>query len=195
MTSCSSKPQSTLFRFLVCVYCVAFTVNCPAAKLVSYGTGDLAIDACRLTLGQDRIRMFWRGPDGSVFGSFGRLNAWLATRGETLVCATNAGIFGEDLRPIGMYVEGGRVLRKLNVRKQALKFLFAAERRLLVVGKRSGHRQYGRHCFRSRQPPFVRPIRYPIGSHLVTRRQHQSLAYSRLQQPGSTQCSMRGNEH
>jgi len=119
MTSCLSRLRSTLLRFVVCVCCAAFTVNCPAAKLVSYGTGDLAIDACRLTLGQDRIRMFWRGPDGLVFGSFGRLNAWLATRGETLVCATNAGIFGEDLRPIGMYVEGGRLLRRLNVRKQA----------------------------------------------------------------------------
>jgi uncharacterized protein YigE (DUF2233 family) len=104
MTSCLSKLRSTLLRFVVCVCCAAFTVNCPAAKLVSYGTGDLAIDACRLTLGQDRIRMFWRGPDGLVFGSFGRLNA---------------GIFGEDLRPIGMYVEGGRLLRRLNVRKQA----------------------------------------------------------------------------
>jgi len=113
------KLRSMLFRFLVCVCCASFTVNCPAAKLVSYGTGDVAIDACRLTLGQDRIRMFWRDSDGLVFGSFGRLNAWLATRGETLVCATNAGIFGEDLRPIGLYVEGGRILRKLNVRKQA----------------------------------------------------------------------------
>jgi uncharacterized protein YigE (DUF2233 family) len=91
----------------------------PAATLVSYGQDDQAIDACVLNLSEDTVRMFWRGPDGSVFGRFDRLNAYLAAQDEKLICATNAGIYGTDLRPIGLYIEAGKVLRKLNTRKEA----------------------------------------------------------------------------
>lgn len=90
-----------------------------AATLASYGQGDQTIDACRLNLTRDSVRMFWRATDGSIFGNFARLNAWLLTRNEHLVCASNAGIYGKDLRPIGLYVEAGKVLHKLNTRKEA----------------------------------------------------------------------------
>lgn len=107
-------------RLLMCVCCTLLVWSgAAAAELATYGIDGLAIDACHLKLGRDHVRTFWRDPNGLVFGSFDRLSAWLATRGETLVCATNAGIYGEDLRPIGLYVEAGQVRRKLNVRKQA----------------------------------------------------------------------------
>ena len=117
--STDSMPIKPL-RLLMSVCCTLLVLQgAAAAELATYGTDGLAIDACRLKLGRDHVRTFWRDPNGLVFGSFDRLSAWLATRGETLVCATNAGIYGEDLRPIGLYVEGGQVGRKLNVRKQA----------------------------------------------------------------------------
>jgi len=113
------KPRSTPLRFLMCLCCTLLAFRCAAAELATHGTGDLAIDACHLKLGRDHVRTFWRDPSGVVFGNFDRLSAWLATRGETLVCATNAGIYGQDLRPIGLYVEAGQLRRKLNVRKRA----------------------------------------------------------------------------
>ena len=91
----------------------------PAATLASYGQNDQVIDACLLNLSQDTVRMFWHGADGSVLGSFERLGAHLTAQNEKLICATNAGIYGMDLRPIGLYVEASRVLRKLNTRKDA----------------------------------------------------------------------------
>lgn len=90
-----------------------------AATFASYGQTDQMIDACQLNLAQDNVRMFWREADGSVFGNFGRLAVSLLARNERLVCATNAGIYGTDLRPIGLYVEAGRVLHRLNTRKEA----------------------------------------------------------------------------
>src|SRR5450830_372653 len=95
------------------------SVPAPAAVLASYGQADQIIDACQLNLAQDNVRMFWRGVDGSVFANFGRLGAWLMARNERLICATNAGIYGTDLRPIGLYIEAGRVLHRLNTRKEA----------------------------------------------------------------------------
>ena len=91
----------------------------PAATLASFGKADQMIDACQLNLDQDNVRMFWRAADGSVFSNFARLSASLLARNERLICATNAGIYGTDLRPIGLYIEAGKMLRKLNTRKEA----------------------------------------------------------------------------
>jgi uncharacterized protein YigE (DUF2233 family) len=47
------------------------------------------------------------------------LKAFLAAQDEKLICGSNAGIYGTDLHPIGLYIEAGKVLRKLNTRKEA----------------------------------------------------------------------------
>ena len=95
------------------------SVPIPAATFASYGQADQILDACQLNLAHDNVRMFWREVDGSVFANFGHLGAWLLARNERLICATNAGIYGTDLRPIGLYIEAGKVLHKLNTRKEA----------------------------------------------------------------------------
>ncbi len=95
------------------------TVAATGATLETYGQGDQVVDACLLNLSQDTVRMFWRGPDGSVLGTFDRLKTSLTAQDERLVCGSNAGIYGTDLHPIGLYIEAGKVLRKLNTRKEA----------------------------------------------------------------------------
>ena len=90
-----------------------------ASTLATYSTGDTALDTCRANLTRDNVRMFWRDAAGNVLGSVDSLREWLAKRGETLACATNGGIYGTDLRPIGLYIEGGSLLHPLNTRKGA----------------------------------------------------------------------------
>ena len=63
-------------------------LSTPAATLASYGQDDQVIEACLLNLTEDTVRMFWRGPDGSVLGSFDRLSANLTAQDEKLICAT-----------------------------------------------------------------------------------------------------------
>ncbi len=53
---------------------------------------------------------------GEPFARFDRLSAELAAEGKTLVFATNAGMFDDNLRPIGLYIENGEVRKKLNRR-------------------------------------------------------------------------------
>jgi uncharacterized protein YigE (DUF2233 family) len=88
------------------------------AKLEVVGKDDLAIDGCRIRVSSDQPRMYFRGPDGDPFGSFEQLAAHLAKQDQALVCATNAGIYGKDLRPIGLYIEDRRVMRRLNTRHE-----------------------------------------------------------------------------
>ena len=55
-------------------------------------------------------------PAGEPYGSFRALENALREEGLELVFAMNAGMYGEDLKPIGLYVEEGRRLKKANRR-------------------------------------------------------------------------------
>lgn len=89
------------------------------AELIDYRFHDFVISTCKINLRLDTVRMFWKDDDKRVLGRFSRLQAWLRTQGDDVVCATNAGIYDEDYRPRGLYIEKGVTLRKLNVRKNA----------------------------------------------------------------------------
>ena len=62
---------------------------------------------CEVADGAD-LRLFWDDPAGEPFGSFARIEAELAARGERLVFAMNAGMYHPDRRPVGLYVEDGQ---------------------------------------------------------------------------------------
>ena len=108
-----------ILRVVLCVLMAFMAMPVFAAKLASFGQAEQVIEVCLLNLNRDNVRMFWRAEDGSKFATLGHLDAWLQARNEQLVCASNAGIYGTDLRPIGLYIEAGKVLHKLNTRKEA----------------------------------------------------------------------------
>ncbi len=60
------------------------------------------------------IELHWRDGEERPYRSFGALAAALEAKGETLVFAINAGMYDTDFRPIGLYVEHGDTLVKLN---------------------------------------------------------------------------------
>ncbi|WP_212523025.1 phosphodiester glycosidase family protein [Actibacterium sp. MT2.3-13A] len=56
--------------------------------------------------GED-LRLFRAMPDGTVLGTFDRVNVLLAEEGRELALAMNAGMFHPDRSPVGLYVENG----------------------------------------------------------------------------------------
>src|ERR1700692_4202755 len=90
-----------------------------SVELIDYPFGDQRISTCKIDLRRDVIRMFWKDDNKVVLGRFSRLQALLRARGEDIVCATNAGIYEEDHRPLGLYIENGVTRRRLNLRKNA----------------------------------------------------------------------------
>jgi uncharacterized protein YigE (DUF2233 family) len=85
------------------------------------GCAPKAFDGARYTVcafdpRHDDLRLFWKGADDRPFGSLGALADSLRARGERLVFAMNAGMFGEDQSPVGLYVEKGRVLHPADTR-------------------------------------------------------------------------------
>lgn len=62
--------------------------------------------ACEIDMHAADVRLFLRDPEGEVYGTFSRVEAGLP-EGKRLALAMNAGMFHDDLRPVGLYVENG----------------------------------------------------------------------------------------
>lgn len=64
---------------------------------------------------QAQLGLHWLDPaTGQPFASIHKLNQWGASHGQTLLFATNAGIYDAAGEPLGMYVEDGKALKPLN---------------------------------------------------------------------------------
>jgi uncharacterized protein YigE (DUF2233 family) len=66
---------------------------------------DASYTACTVTAAED-LRLFLNGPDGP-YGSFAAVDTALEPLGQQLAFAMNAGMYHEDLRAVGLYVENG----------------------------------------------------------------------------------------
>lgn len=85
---------------------------------------------CEVDLRRQAVRLFWQRPDGQAYGYLGSLPRTLqhspatpagsqtppsAARGR-LQFAMNGGMFHADTKPVGLYVEGGREISRVNTR-------------------------------------------------------------------------------
>jgi uncharacterized protein YigE (DUF2233 family) len=62
---------------------------------------------CIIDPAQEDLRLFRTMPDGTVLGTFDRVNLLLAEEGRELALAMNAGMFHPDRSPVGLYIEKG----------------------------------------------------------------------------------------
>lgn len=68
-----------------------------------------------LHLHRDKLRLYWRNPDtGQAFGDIEALRSWGRAHGRRLLFAANAGIYDRRNAPLGLYVENGKTLVRLN---------------------------------------------------------------------------------
>lgn len=77
---------------------------------------DKAYTICSFDLAVDTLALFNLNAESEPIASFSALQQKLALDGKKLTFAMNAGMFDQNLKPIGLYVEGGKLARKLNRR-------------------------------------------------------------------------------
>jgi prepilin-type processing-associated H-X9-DG protein len=63
---------------------------------------------CSFDARRDDIRLYWADAQRKPYGSFAALAQDLTAHGRTLRFAMNAGMYGADLTPVGLYVEDGK---------------------------------------------------------------------------------------
>lgn len=107
-----------------------------ACATESYEGNDYTV--CRFDLRQDHLRLFSLDDKGQPYGSFAALEVALEDKGESLAFGMNAGMYGEDLKPIGLYIEDGRTLRKLNRRNGPGNFHLKPNGVFYIDGDRGG---------------------------------------------------------
>jgi uncharacterized protein YigE (DUF2233 family) len=71
-------------------------------------------DTYTLDYPRECIQLFWKDGEGHKLMGIESLKAFVEAQGQTLVFATNAGMFMEDFTPLGLYIEAGKTLRRLN---------------------------------------------------------------------------------
>jgi uncharacterized protein YigE (DUF2233 family) len=71
---------------------------------------------CTYDVRHDQLRLFFADADGKPYESFSAVSDALKAQGDMLAFAMNAGMFGADFRPIGLYIEDGHQLSRANTR-------------------------------------------------------------------------------
>ncbi|OLP61507.1 hypothetical protein BJF93_00820 [Xaviernesmea oryzae] len=77
-----------------------------ACRIVHHAGADYAV--CSFDPARDAIDLFHTGRDGRPFGGFSALARDLRLEGRALRFAMNAGMYEDDLSPVGLLVIGGR---------------------------------------------------------------------------------------
>ncbi len=104
----------TVLKASILAFCLsaaaAGTADAAPCREVAFEGEDYAV--CEAAAGDD-LRLFLDDAEGVRLGTFERLGALLESRGRRLVFAMNAGMYHPDRRPVGLYVEEGRLISRL----------------------------------------------------------------------------------
>jgi uncharacterized protein YigE (DUF2233 family) len=127
-----------MFRLLVLILALLVTaapVRAACAEETFEGN-DYTI--CRFDLRQDRLQLFSLDSGGEPYGSFGALEQALRPKGQSLAFAMNAGMYDDNLKPIGLYVEAGQQQKKINRRDGPGNFHLKPNGVFYIAGDRGG---------------------------------------------------------
>jgi uncharacterized protein YigE (DUF2233 family) len=81
-------------------------------RAVSFEAVDYTV--CEIDLRRYRLGLFLQDRDGRPYGSLYAFKRAMAAAGDSPIVAMNAGMYHEDLSPVGLFVSGGRELHPAN---------------------------------------------------------------------------------
>lgn len=108
----------------------------PACRMLVFE--QIPFTVCKADVRRDKLRLFNRAPDGSVYGQFDRVSGALAEDNLRLGFAMNAGMYHADRRPVGLYIEAGETQAPLNLNAGPGNFHLLPNGVFWVDGTRAG---------------------------------------------------------
>lgn len=100
----------TRFRTLV-LLAAFFLPSLAFAACEAMREGSASYLVCRFDPARDDIRLHLASPEGQVYGGFQSLRRQLWAERRVLTFAMNAGMYHDDLSPVGYFAEYGRVVK------------------------------------------------------------------------------------
>ena len=116
---------------------------------------DDGYTVCEFDTQKDKIELANLDTNGQPYGGFTNLQQALAAKGKVLSFAMNAGMFDTTLKPIGLYVENGKVLKKLNRRNGAGNFHLKPNGVFYVKGNTAGVMESDAYSKANIKPDFA----------------------------------------
>jgi uncharacterized protein YigE (DUF2233 family) len=116
----SARGVATLCALFVCGFGAANESASAACAPKDFDSAKFTV--CTFDPRRDDIRLFLTAADDKPYGSLGALAEALKAKGEKLIFAMNAGMFGQDQFPVGLYVEDRRKLHEADTRGGATNF-------------------------------------------------------------------------
>ncbi len=124
------------FALTVLFFLISASVGQAACRQISYNSNGYTL--CAFDTRKDKIVLFNLDSSGQPYGGFSNLRQGLTAQAQQLSFAMNAGMFGTDLKPIGLYVENGKLLHKLNRRNGSGNFHLKPNGVFYVAGGKAG---------------------------------------------------------
>ncbi len=112
-------------KLIAATIAVAFTISAARAESACQTVSFKGEGYTACTYAQDdeaKLETFSLDARGEPHRYFFHLQQQLASEGKTLVFAMNAGMFDDNQKPIGLYIEDGKQAKKLNRRSGAGNF-------------------------------------------------------------------------
>lgn len=128
---------------------------CAAAPCADLTEDGVSYTVCDFDARTADIKLFLKDARGEGYGAFARLADDLSRRGLTLVFAMNAGMYGEDRAPVGLYIEDGRTVTNANTRSGAGNFHLKPNGVFWIDGARAGVGETGRFLKSRTRPAFA----------------------------------------
>jgi uncharacterized protein YigE (DUF2233 family) len=144
--------RGILLFVALCASGAAAAAESPCQDMVDQGA---SFTVCVFDARSASIRLFLEDEKNEVYGSFSALSAALARKGETLAFAMNAGMYDEAHRPIGLYVENGRIEKSANTRSGAGNFHMKPNGIFWMQGARAGVTETQRFLKERLRPSFA----------------------------------------
>lgn len=103
------KPSSSVFASLIILLCL--TGLKPVHPPIE---ADARILHHVVDLNSSILKLYWQDDQGKNFENLGNLKSWLEKRDQGLVFGMNAGMYMENLEPLGLYVQKGVEMHPMN---------------------------------------------------------------------------------
>lgn len=101
-------------RWLAAAACLAAGPAFSACESITFEAAPYTV--CPVDPAADDVRLWLRDTDGAILGTFDRLDAALGAEDLSLGIAMNGGMYHQDRRPVGLFVEEGREIAPLVTR-------------------------------------------------------------------------------
>jgi uncharacterized protein YigE (DUF2233 family) len=105
-----NSAKSALVLFILLVPSISVCAESAPCQNVRFERSEYTV--CEVDLRRQTVRLFWKKPDGRPYGYPSSLPP--AISNHRLVFATNGGMYHPDNSPVGLYVEDGRELERVN---------------------------------------------------------------------------------